>query len=165
MKHHKTWLLALPIALVDIATFANVFSAYHYFEEAIPAILVAVAFAALQIGSLTLFAQPLAENTRRWLFVGTAVTLGVTGISNIGMAFLRAEPVLPTQTLLPVLGFGGTAQEVLVRGSWVFGLALVIGGLTFWSAYGQYLRLQREKREQGRALLLEAERLVKETDG
>jgi hypothetical protein len=154
MRKYKTWLLAIPIGLVDLATFSNVFSAYRFYEEPLTALFVAVAFAALQIGCLILFAQSLPETTRRWLFAGTVVLLGVTGLSNVGLAFLRAQPLLPAAGLLPVLGFGGSAGDLLVRSSWVYGLALVVTGTIFWTAYGQHLRRQREDQERARAELV-----------
>ncbi len=51
MRGWKRWLLPLPIALVDAATFVNVGQAYGSFEEAVPPALVALTFVPMQCGS------------------------------------------------------------------------------------------------------------------
>lgn len=146
-KDKKPWLLAIPIIMVDMATFSNVFEGFNYFEHLFPALLVAMAFGVLQIGSLILFSQNLPVATRRWLFFGVALLLSVTGLSNIGLAYLRAAPLLPADELVHVLGFGGGESSLLVGASWIFGLALVICGMIFWTAYGQWLKGHLESRE------------------
>jgi len=57
--------LGLVIISVDLATTANLFEFYSFFEHPLFAALVALAFAALQVGTLILFAMPLPPATRR----------------------------------------------------------------------------------------------------
>ena len=61
MRGWKIWLHGLVIVLVDLSTAANLFEFYSWFELPLFALLVALAFAALQIGTLVLFAMPLPE--------------------------------------------------------------------------------------------------------
>jgi hypothetical protein len=147
MFRTKTWLLAVPILLVDLATFSNLFEAYDYFEHRVAAVLVATAFAALQIGSLVLYSQRLPHETRRWLFTGAAILLSITGLANVAMAYLRGRSAFPAEGLLPALGFGGSGGDLGVAAAWIAGLGLVVTGLIFWSAFGQHVRLERERQE------------------
>ena len=147
MTKRKTWLLGTIVLCVDGATAANVYETFRYFEHPFFSALVALSFAALQIGTLVLFAQPLPEATRRWLFVGAAILLTVTGLSNVSMGYIRSLPVFPAKVLLPALGFGGDAVSLGVAAAWMSGLALVGTGLLFWTNLGQHIR-QGHEREQ-----------------
>lgn len=143
----KVWLLCIPVIFVDAATFFNVFLAYRFFENPVSAVLVALAFVTLQITSLLLFAQKLPQATKRFLFLGTAILLAVTGVSNVALSFLHASPILPADILVHVFMPGGSPQTLLVSASWMFGLALVVVGLIVWTAIGQWLRGMEEDRE------------------
>ena len=148
MRDRKSLLLGLVIISVDLATTANLFEFYSFFEHPLFAALVALAFAALQVGTLILFAMPLPPATRRLLFVGAAILLTVTGLSNVAMGYIRSKPVFPAQELLPALGFGGHAVSLGVAAAWISGVALVVVALIFWSSWGQHVRQQREQEQQ-----------------
>lgn len=145
MSSRVTKVLAGVILLVDISTANNVYEMASFFEHQLFALLVAGAFIALQIGSLVLAGQPLQATTRRWLLCGTAILVFSTGFSNVAMSYYRGHAVFPAQTLLPALGFGGSAQSLSVTAAWIFGLALVVVGLIFWGAFSEFLRREQEQ--------------------
>jgi hypothetical protein len=148
MRGWKIWLLGLVIVLVDLATAANLFEFYSWFEHPFFALLVALAFAALQIGTLVLFAMPLPVTTRRLLFIAAAILLSVNGLANVAMGYVRSRPVLPAAELLPALGFGGDAVSLGVVMAYATGLALVVAASVFWIALGQHVRQERDREQE-----------------
>lgn len=140
----KTRILAGVIPLIEIATARNLVGFYSMWEEPLFAFLIAVAFVALQIGTLMLFSLPLPPMTRRLLLIASCVLFVINGLSNVVMGYLRSEELFPASQLLPVLGFGGSATSLHVVAAYVSGLALLVAAAIFWLALGQYWRLEED---------------------
>jgi hypothetical protein len=162
---HRTALLAGAVLLpVEAASSWSVFSWYRFFEQPLPAVLVALAFCVLQVSLLMLAAQPLTETTHRWLLAGAAVLVGVTVIANVGGAYLHADTALPADILTGALGLGLGADRFTVVMAGVSGGAIPAVGLICWSALAQHLRNEREQDTAQRAALREAIRTLREKE-
>jgi hypothetical protein len=74
--------------------------------------------------------------------------LGVTGLANVAMTYVRGIESYPSAALAPAFGFNNNADGFMIATAWVLGLTLVCAGLIFWRAFGEHVRQQQEAKSE-----------------
>ena len=149
----KNVYLALPVLLIELATLWSLRAAYGFHEHPLVALLVAVSFSVLLIGSAVLVGQDINPMLRGLLIAGGVLLFLVQLISNVSLAYLHAADALPAEQLAQL--WHVSPEEWRLTSSWIYGAALNLTGAVFWVALSAHYR-EEELRRTRRSELLEA---------
>jgi len=146
-------MLSVPVFAVELATSFNLFSYYEHHEVAPAALLLAVSFSALLVGTAMLVAQPTASAIRALLIAGGFLTFLAQAMANMSEAFLRAQQSLPAARLSQF--WNQTPQDLTIHSAIIYGSVINVVGLFYWLALALFFRAQREEQERAQERLQE----------
>ncbi len=155
----RTLWLAIPVLFCEVAIFGNVHAMYLYFEHWLQAILLALSFSVLLIGSVVMAARDIPKLIRGLLIAGGLCLFVVQGISTISGVFLNAIELLPAVQLS--LLWGGTPPQITVRFSVIYGLIINIVCAIYYVALSLFLRIEEQRKEERKASLQQLEELMR----
>lgn len=133
----------LPIVLVELATFINLTTYYHYHEVGISAVLLAFAFSVMLIGTSQLMLDKVPIVVKILCFIGGCAIFYAQARANISEAFIRGERFLPAEQLVKL--WGGTPDELIAQSAIIFSGVINFTGLVYWIAIG--FKIQHDKNE------------------
>jgi hypothetical protein len=150
----KGLLYFLPVLMLELATANNVFGNYHFYEDAGPALLLAVSFSLLLVGTAMMASHDLGGGIRALLVCGGILSFLLQAWSNISLGYVHAiaDPQFPAGPLADLWGY--TSSVAYTKDSAkLSGLGINIVGAIYWVAISLYFSKQRSeegKREQER---------------
>ena len=161
MEHfqsRKFW-LSFPVLCCEAAVVGSVHGMYLYFEYWLQAILLAVSFSVLLIGSVMMAARNIPNAVRYLLIAGGFLLFIVQSISTISSGFLHATDIFPAVQLVRL--WGGTPPEITARFAVIYGLAINVVGAMYWLSLSFWWRAEEQKKEEQKRQLAELEQLFR----
>ena len=158
VRSRKLW-LSVPVLFCELAIFGNVHGMYRYFEPFLPAILLALSFSVLLIGSVMMAARDIPQLVRYLLIAGGLTLFVVQSISTISGGFLHALDAFPAAQLVGM--WGGSPPEITPRFAVIYGLVINIVCAIYYVALSLFLRIEERRKEEQQEKLKELEDLLR----
>ncbi len=157
-RSRKLW-LSVPVLSCELAIFGNVHGMYRYFEPLLPAILLALSFSVLLIGSVMMAARDIPQLVRYLLIAGGLTLFVVQSISTISGGFLHALDAFPAVRLVGM--WGGTPPELTPRFAVIYGLTINVVGAIYWLSLSLWWRTEEQRKEEQKQQLADLEELFR----